>query len=177
MGDPESEQTELGPLARRDLREELERQVRASIDRGAKLLTGGKRGAGKGYFYEPTVLADVPLDAPAMQEELFGPVAPIAVVSSAQEAVNLANASRFGLSNNLWTRDLERGRRIASQLESGGVFINGMTASDPSLPFGGVKKSGYGRELAAFGLREFVNVKTIWIGPPREQGSASSHVE
>jgi acyl-CoA reductase-like NAD-dependent aldehyde dehydrogenase len=164
-GDPTDDAVDLGPLARGDLRDELERQVRDSIEAGARVLVGGQRPVRKGYFYEPTLLADVPADAPVLSEEVFGPAAPIVVVRDADDAIAKANASRFGLSNNLWTRDLDRARRLARELESGGVFINGMTASDPRLPFGGVKKSGYGRELAAFGLREFVNVKTVWIGP------------
>jgi acyl-CoA reductase-like NAD-dependent aldehyde dehydrogenase len=176
-GDPLDEGVTLGPLARGDLREELERQVRGTIDRGARVLAGAKRGQGKGYFYEPTVLADVPLDAPAVVEELFGPAAPILLVKNASDAVRLANTSRFGLSNSLWTRDLEQARRLARELESGGVFINGMTASDPSLPFGGIKKSGYGRELSVFGLREFVNVKTVWVGPALERSAARERVE
>jgi succinate-semialdehyde dehydrogenase/glutarate-semialdehyde dehydrogenase len=161
----------MGPLARGDLRDELERQVRDSIEAGARVLIGGQRRKGKGYFYEPTLLADVPPDAPVLTEEVFGPAAPIVVVQGADEAIAFANQSRFGLSNNLWTRDLARARELARELASGGVFINGMTASDPRLPFGGVKKSGYGRELAAFGLRELVNVKTVWIGPARPQGA------
>jgi succinate-semialdehyde dehydrogenase/glutarate-semialdehyde dehydrogenase len=164
-GDPLDDKTYVGPLARADLRDELERQVRASIDAGARVLIGARRPDRRGYFYEPTLLADVPLDAPAMTEELFGPAAAIVAASDADHAIRLANATRFGLSNNLWTRDLDRARRLARELASGAVFINGMTASDPRLPFGGVKKSGYGRELGAFGLREFVNVKTVWIGP------------
>lgn len=165
MGDPQREGTELGPLARADLRDELERQVQASTRAGARVLCGGKRPLRSGFFYEPTVLAEVPMGAPALTEELFGPVAPIVVVDDADEAVAHANASRFGLGANLWTRDLALAKRLAREISSGNVFINGMTASDPRLPFGGVKKSGYGRELAAFGLREFVNVKTVWIGP------------
>jgi acyl-CoA reductase-like NAD-dependent aldehyde dehydrogenase len=168
-GDPTDGAIDVGPLARGDLRDELDRQVRDSIEAGARVLVGGQRPARKGYFYEPSLLADVPADAPLLSEEVFGPAAPIVVVRDADDAIEKANASRFGLSNNLWTRDLERARRLARDLESGGVFINGMTASDPRLPFGGVKKSGYGRELAAFGLREFVNVKTVWIGPARGQ--------
>jgi succinate-semialdehyde dehydrogenase / glutarate-semialdehyde dehydrogenase len=176
-GDPTRDDVDIGPLARGDLRDELERQVRATQHAGARLLCGGKRPAGKGYYYEPTLLADVPADSPAMREEVFGPAAPIFVVPDERAAIERANASRFGLSNNLWTRDLDRGKRLARQLESGGVFINGMTASDPRLPFGGIKKSGYGRELAAFGLREFVNVKTVWIGPARSGASRPANVE
>jgi succinate-semialdehyde dehydrogenase/glutarate-semialdehyde dehydrogenase len=171
LGDPESESSDLGPLARADLRDELERQVAASVAAGARVLVGGQRPQRPGYFYEPTVLVDVPPDAPALTEELFGPVAPIVVVQDAEEAITRANASRYGLSSNLWTRDIARAKRLARELEAGGVFINGMTASDPRLPFGGIKKSGYGRELATFGVREFVNVKTVWIGPARGEGT------
>ncbi|HVZ31957.1 MAG TPA: NAD-dependent succinate-semialdehyde dehydrogenase [Polyangiaceae bacterium] len=164
-GNPEDADVDLGPLARADLRDELERQVRASVEAGARVLTGGKRPNHKGWFYEATVLGDVPPGAPALSEELFGPVAPVVVVRDAEEAIARANQTRFGLGANLWTRDIQLAKRLAREIESGNVFINGMTASDPRLPFGGVKKSGYGRELSAFGLREFVNVKTVWIGP------------
>jgi succinate-semialdehyde dehydrogenase/glutarate-semialdehyde dehydrogenase len=169
MGDPTDEAIDVGPLARGDLRDELERQVRASIDAGARVLVGGRRPTRKGYFYEPTLLADVPPNAPVLTEEVFGPAAPIVIVRDADDAIDKANTTRFGLSNNLWTRDLTKARRLARDLTSGGVFINGMTASDSRLPFGGIKKSGYGRELSAFGLREFVNIKTIWIGPAQSQ--------
>ncbi len=177
IGDPLAEGTDIGPLARLDLRDELERQVRASIELGARVLTGAQRVGGKGAFYEPTVLVDVPAEAPALREELFGPAAPIVAVRDADEAVARANDSRFGLGSNLWTRDLERARRLARQLEAGSVFINGMVASDPRLPFGGVKKSGYGRELSSFGIREFVNVKTIWIGPAQNPEAQHANVE
>jgi succinate-semialdehyde dehydrogenase / glutarate-semialdehyde dehydrogenase len=177
LGDPLADGTDLGPLARVDLRDELERQVRASVEAGARVLTGGKRVPGKGAFYEPTVLVDVPPDAPALVEELFGPAAPIVVVRDAEDAIARANASRFGLGSNLWTRDIERARGLARRIQSGSVFINGMVASDPRLPFGGVKKSGYGRELAAFGIREFVNVKTIWIGPAQNPDAQHDNVE
>jgi len=172
-GDPMRDDTDVGPLARGDLRDDLARQVQSSVDLGARVLVGGQRPRGKGFFYEPTLLGDVPRGAPALTEEVFGPAAPISIVRDADEAILHANESRFGLSNNLWTRDLARARNLARQLDSGGVFINGMTASDPRLPFGGVKKSGYGRELAAFGLREFVNVKTVWMGPARRAGQGS----
>lgn len=167
VGDPMNASTDIGPLARGDLRDELHRQVRATVDAGARVLAGGKPAEGRGWFYEPTVLADVPAGSPALVEELFGPVAPIVVVRDASDAIARANESRFGLGGNLWTRDLERGKRLARELESGAVFINGMTASDARLPFGGIKKSGYGRELAAYGIREFVNIKTVWLGPSR----------
>jgi acyl-CoA reductase-like NAD-dependent aldehyde dehydrogenase len=177
-GDPTSDDTDVGPLARGDLRDELERQVRSSVDLGARVLVGGRRPPGKGFFYEPTLLVDVPYGAPVLTEEVFGPAAPLVVVRDAGEAIARANDTRFGLSNNLWTRDIDRARALARDLDSGGVFVNGMTASDPRLPFGGIKKSGYGRELSAFGLREFVNVKTVWIGPARsEPKGARAHVE
>jgi succinate-semialdehyde dehydrogenase/glutarate-semialdehyde dehydrogenase len=177
-GDPTLDDTDVGPLARGDLRDELERQVQSSVDLGARVLVGGRRRPGKGFFYEPTLLVDVPRGAPVLTEEVFGPAAPLVIVRGADEAIARANDTRFGLSNNLWTRDLERARDLARELASGGVFVNGMTASDPRLPFGGIKKSGYGRELSAFGVREFVNVKTVWIGPARsEPTGARAHVE
>jgi succinate-semialdehyde dehydrogenase/glutarate-semialdehyde dehydrogenase len=177
MGDPMREDVDVGPLARGDLRDELERQVQETERAGARVLCGGRRPSGKGYFFEPTLLAEVPRESRAWSEEVFGPAAAIVVVPDADSAVARANESRFGLSNNLWTRDLERARRLARDLESGGVFINGMTASDPRLPFGGVKKSGYGRELSAFGLHEFVNVQTVWIGPAKNPETTPPNVE
>lgn len=177
VGDPLADGIDIGPLARVDLRDELERQVRASVELGARVLAGGKRVPGKGAFYEPTVLVDVPADAPALREELFGPAAPIVAVRDADEAIARANDSRFGLGSNLWTRDLDRARRLARQLEAGSVFINGMVASDARLPFGGIKKSGYGRELSSFGIREFVNVKTVWIGPAQNPEAQHANVE
>lgn len=174
VGSPLLTETDIGPLARGDLREELDRQVRASVEAGARVLAGGGPVRGRGHFYQPTVLVDVPEDAPALTEELFGPVAPIVVVRDAEHAVERANASRYGLGGNLWTRDVARAKRIARDLESGSVFINGMTASDPRLPFGGIKRSGLGRELAAFGLRELVNVKTVWIGPAESGAGGAS---
>jgi succinate-semialdehyde dehydrogenase/glutarate-semialdehyde dehydrogenase len=165
MGDPMSSDTQIGPVARGDLRDALDRQVTASVNMGARVLLGGKPAAGKGYFYEPTILSNVTPEMPVFREETFGPAAAVITARDADHAVELANDSDFGLGGNLWTRDIERGRAIARHLESGGVFINGMTASDPRLPFGGVKRSGYGRELSSFGIREFVNIQTIWIGP------------
>jgi succinate-semialdehyde dehydrogenase/glutarate-semialdehyde dehydrogenase len=173
VGDPGNATTDIGPLARADLREELDRQVRATIAAGARVLVGGKPMRGKGYFYEPTVLVDVPPNSPALAEELFGPVAPLVPVRDVADAVARANASRYGLGGNLWTRDIEGAKRIARELQSGSVFINGMTASDPRLPFGGIKKSGHGRELSSFGIREFVNIKTIWIGPQIHESASS----
>jgi len=173
-GDPFAVATTLGPLAREDLRESLEKQVADSVERGARLATGGKRVAGSGYFYEPTILIDVTPGMPVFDEETFGPVAAVVRARDVDHAVALANDSPYGLGGNLWTNDVGRAKELAARLESGAVFINGMTASDPRLPFGGVKKSGYGRELSAFGIHEFVNVQTVWIGPSRDEQHASS---
>ena len=164
VGDPLDEKTQIGPLAREDLRETLERQVRESVGMGARALTGGERGNGRGWYYRPTVLADVTEDMPAFKEETFGPVAAVVRVRDADEAVRVANDSAYGLGANLWTKDLALGERLARRIESGSVFVNGMVASDPRLPFGGVKRSGYGRELSSYGIKEFVNIQTIWIG-------------
>jgi succinate-semialdehyde dehydrogenase/glutarate-semialdehyde dehydrogenase len=168
IGDPLDPQTQVGPLARGDLRDTLAQQVADSVKMGARVLTGGKRWGDKGYFYEPTVVADVTAGMPVFKEETFGPVAAIMKVRDAEEAVELANSSPYGLGGNLWTRNEALGERLARRIESGAVFINGMTASDPRLPFGGVKQSGYGRELSHFGIREFVNIQTIWVGPAQE---------
>jgi acyl-CoA reductase-like NAD-dependent aldehyde dehydrogenase len=167
VGDPLERETRIGPLARPDLLDDLDRQVQQSVARGARLLLGGNRRAGRGYFYHPTVLTKVPPDSPAACEEVFGPVAALMSVRDADEAVHVANSSPYGLGSNLWTSDLHRARRMAREIEAGQVFINGMVASDPRLPFGGVKKSGYGRELSEFGIREFMNIQTVWIGPSR----------
>jgi succinate-semialdehyde dehydrogenase/glutarate-semialdehyde dehydrogenase len=164
VGDPMSEDTDIGPLARADLVDELDAQVRHSVDAGAKLLCGGKRVEGPGVYYEPTVLTDVRKGMPAFDEETFGPVSAIVSVASEEEAIAVANDSFFGLGAAIWTLDLLKARRMAHSIAAGAVFINGMTKSDPRLPFGGIKGSGYGRELSAFGIREFVNKKTVWIG-------------
>lgn len=163
VGDPLNRSTQVGPLARADLRAELDRQVRASVRLGARIVTGGKSRAGKGYFYEPTILADVTPAMPVFREETFGPVAALIRARDTEHALELANDSDFGLGGNLWTRDLARGQELAARIESGAVFINGMTASDPRLPFGGIKRSGYGRELSSFGIREFVNIQTVVV--------------
>jgi len=165
IGDPLDAATQIGPLARADLRDAIERQVKESVRAGATVLTGGGRWGERGYYYRPTVLAGVRPGMPAFDEETFGPVAAITSVSDADEAVALANRSEYGLGANLWTRDDATGEKLARRIESGQVFINGMVASDPRLPFGGTKHSGYGRELSAFGIREFTNIKTIWVGP------------
>ncbi len=167
VGDPLDPQTQVGPLARADLREELHRQVQRSVDMGAQVLLGGEPLPGRGYFYAPTVLAGVTPDMPVFREETFGPVAAVVVARDAQEAVALANLSPYGLGAAIWTQDVERAQALAGEIEAGNVFINGMVASDPRLPFGGVKRSGYGRELSEFGIREFVNVQTVWVGPAR----------
>jgi len=161
VGDPLDPATEVGPLARADLLVELEEQVRRSVRRGARVLTGGHRIAGQGFFYEPTVLGDVRPGMPAYDEEVFGPVAGLIVADDEDDAIRIANDSRFGLGASLWTRDLARGVALARRVASGVVFVNDMVKSDPRLPFGGIKKSGYGRELASYGLKEFTNIKTI----------------
>jgi succinate-semialdehyde dehydrogenase len=161
-GDPLDETTTIGPIARDDLRDGVHDQVERSITGGAKLLLGGRKVAGPGFFYEPTVLADVLPGMAAFDEEIFGPVAAITIAEDAEHAIRLANTSEYGLSGNLWTSDTEKARAIARRLETGGVFINGFSTSNPRIPVGGVKKSGYGRELSHFGLREFTNAQAVW---------------
>ena len=163
QGDPLAEGTQLGPLARRDLRDGLAQQVEQSIARGARCLLGGKVPEGAGAFYPPTVLAGVRPGMPAFDEELFGPVAALITVDSEDEAIRVANNSPFGLGAAVFTRDLRRGEQVAGRLEAGSCFVNAPVKSDPRLPFGGIKESGYGRELAVFGIREFVNIKTVYI--------------
>ncbi len=168
VGDPLDRATQIGPVARGDLRDALADQVTQSVAMGAKIALGGESVAGpggKGYYYAPTIITQVTPDMPVFREETFGPAAAVIRARDAEHAVELANDSDFGLGGNLWTRDLARARELARRLESGGVFINGMTASDPRLPFGGVKRSGYGRELSLVGIHEFVNIQTVWIGP------------
>ncbi|HEX9982522.1 MAG TPA: NAD-dependent succinate-semialdehyde dehydrogenase [Thermoanaerobaculia bacterium] len=163
IGDPLDEATEVGPLANRQLVDDLDEQVRASVDAGAKLLTGGKRIGDRGHFYAPTILSDIPESAPAYGEETFGPVASLFRVDSVDEAVRIANATTFGLGASVWTNDDEEMKRFIDGIDSGQVFVNAMVASDPRVPFGGTKHSGFGRELGVYGIREFVNVKTVWI--------------
>jgi len=161
IGDPTRPETELGPLALASIRDGVADQVDRTVAAGARLLTGGRRLDGPGYFYPATVLADVPADAPAARDEVFGPVAAVFRVAGVDEAIAVANGTTFGLGAAAWTRDRAEADKLALELESGSVFINGMVASDQRFPFGGVKRSGYGRELGVFGLREFVNVKTV----------------
>ena len=163
LGDPLDESTDIGPLATPQIVDDIEKQIDASVAAGAKLLTGGKRVGKKGNFYAPTVLTDIPRNAPAFGEETFGPVASLFRVKDAEEAISLANATKFGLGASVWTRDDAERDRFVSGIESGQVFVNAMVASDPRVPFGGVKHSGFGRELGVYGIREFVNIKTVWI--------------
>jgi succinate-semialdehyde dehydrogenase/glutarate-semialdehyde dehydrogenase len=167
VADPMDRSTQVGPLARADLVQELERQVRESVRLGASILTGGKRVDGPGNFFEPTVLGGVNSRMPVFREETFGPVAAVIRVNDAEEAIKVANDSEFGLGSAIWTADVERGQRMADRIEAGMVFINGMVASDARLPFGGVKKSGIGRELSSVGIKEFTNIQTVWVGPAR----------
>jgi acyl-CoA reductase-like NAD-dependent aldehyde dehydrogenase len=162
-GDPLQGTTQLGPMARSDLRDQLEAQVNASVQAGARLLTGGHRASGAGWYYEPTVLTNVTQSMPVISQELFGPVATMLTARDADDAVAMANDSIFGLSAMLWTKDLDRARSMAARLEVGSVFINSVTASDPRVPVGGVKLSGYGRELGRAGMLELCNLQTVWM--------------
>ena len=164
MGDPQDETTNLGPMARADLRTNLQRQVDASVAAGAHCVLGGNVPEGPGFFYPPTVLTQVRPGMPAFDEEVFGPVVAIIAVQDDADAIGLANQSAYGLGAAVFTQDIERAKRLAHQLECGACFINDFVKSDPRLPFGGIKRSGYGREMSAIGIREFVNVKTIYVG-------------
>jgi succinate-semialdehyde dehydrogenase/glutarate-semialdehyde dehydrogenase len=168
VGDPMDPDVRVGPMAREDLLDDLHDQVERTVAAGAKLRTGGRRidplGTGKGYFYGPTVLTGVEPGMAAFDEETFGPVAAVTRARDADHALELANRSSFGLGASVWTGDPAAGRELAARIEAGCVFVNGIVKSDPRLPFGGVKLSGYGRELSVFGIREFVNVKTVWVG-------------
>src|SRR5437764_597797 len=168
VGNPLDESTDVGPLATEQILKDIEDQVKVSVAAGAKILAGGRRTKfdgelARGNFYEPTVLADIPKDAPAYRDELFGPVASLFRVRDIEEAIELANSTTFGLGSAAWTNDAKEREHFINEIEAGSIFINGMVASDPRLPFGGVKHSGYGRELSYFGIREFVNIKTVWI--------------
>jgi acyl-CoA reductase-like NAD-dependent aldehyde dehydrogenase len=163
VGNPMEERVQLGPCARKDLRQTVHEQVRGTLDRGARLALGGKPLDRPGYFYEPTVVADVVPSMRMFDEEVFGPAAAVVQAKDREHALALVNASSFGLGSSLWTQDVRAAESFAARIEAGAVFINGMVSSDPRLPFGGVKKSGYGRELSAFGIHEFVNIQTVWV--------------
>ncbi len=163
VGDPLEESTEIGPLATPQIVKDLERQVNDAVAQGARILTGGKRIQRSGNYYVPTVLVDMNPSTKISCEEIFGPVAMLFRVAGINEAIELANSTTFGLGSAAWTNDAQEQERFINEVEAGTVFINGMVASDPRLPFGGIKHSGYGRELSEFGIREFVNIKTVWI--------------
>jgi succinate-semialdehyde dehydrogenase/glutarate-semialdehyde dehydrogenase len=163
VGDPMDPATEVGPLATPDLVTDLEKQVQATVAAGARVLTGGTRLPGPGNYFAPTVLVDVQADSAAYREELFGPVASVFRVASTDEAIRIANDTTFGLGASVWTNDDAERERFVSEIEAGQVFVNAMVVSDPRVPFGGVKRSGYGRELSVHGIREFVNAKTVWV--------------
>ncbi|MDP8990997.1 MAG: aldehyde dehydrogenase family protein, partial [Acidobacteriota bacterium] len=163
LGDPMDADTELGPLVNAEAIATICIDIQKSVEAGAKVLTGGKAAGGQGYFFEPTVLSDIPKDSPAYKEEFFGPVASLFRVKDLDEAIHIANDTRFGLGASAWTNDPAERERFTNELEAGLVFINKMVASDPRLPFGGVKWSGHGRELGVHGIHEFTNIKTVWI--------------
>lgn len=166
-GSPVDRNNTIGPMARENLRDALHTQVERSVQEGATLVTGGRAVDSEGYYYLPTVLDNVTTQMTAAIEETFGPVAAIIRVQSEEEAIAVANNTEFGLGAAVWTNDVENGYRVARRIEAGAVFVNGLVASDPRLPFGGIKQSGYGRELGELGIREFTNVKTVWIGPAK----------
>jgi succinate-semialdehyde dehydrogenase/glutarate-semialdehyde dehydrogenase len=166
VGDPTDRATPIGPMARENLRTELHHQVSRTVENGGKIILGGNIIDGPGYYYEPTVIDHVRPGQAAFDGETFGPVTAIIRVSSTEEAITLANQTEFGLGAALWTRDTEKATALLRQIDAGAVFINGMVASDPRLPFGGIKNSGYGREVGSYGIREFTNIKTFWTGPP-----------
>jgi succinate-semialdehyde dehydrogenase/glutarate-semialdehyde dehydrogenase len=163
-GNPLDESNDLGPLARADLLRDLERQVAASLRLGARVLVGGERhGKGPGFYFQPTVLDNVRPGMPAYDEELFGPVAALIAAGDEEDALRIANDTAFGLGASIWSADRANAEALAARIDAGSVFINGMVKSDPRLPFGGIKASGFGRELSEFGIREFVNIKTVVI--------------
>jgi succinate-semialdehyde dehydrogenase/glutarate-semialdehyde dehydrogenase len=173
IGDPLDPSTDVGPMAMQQIVDDLDEQVRESVRQGAKLLAGGKRIQGRGYYYEPTVLSNIPTSAPAYADETFGPVASLFRAHDFDDAVRLANGTKFGLGASVWSRDQQEIARFVDAIESGQVFVNAMVASDPRVPFGGVKHSGFGRELGVYGIREFVNVKTVWIAKSKPRGSVT----
>jgi succinate-semialdehyde dehydrogenase/glutarate-semialdehyde dehydrogenase len=162
VGDPMAADTEVGPLATEKIRDELHDQVQRAVAAGGRLLTGGRKIGGPGFYYEPTVLVDVPRSSPVSREEFFGPVAMLFRARDAEEAIELANDSPYGLGSSVWTHDASEQAKFEEGIDAGQVFVNATVASDPRLPFGGVKGSGYGRELGVWGIREFVNIKTVW---------------
>jgi succinate-semialdehyde dehydrogenase / glutarate-semialdehyde dehydrogenase len=163
LGDPFDEKTDIGPLATADAVESLQADVEKTVKAGARIVTGGKPANGPGNYYQPTVLADIPPESPAYREELFGPVASVFRAKNVDDAIRIANDSRFGLGASAWTSDPHEQEKFINELEAGMVFINQMVASDPRVPFGGIKRSGYGRELSTYGIREFTNIKTVWV--------------
>lgn len=163
VGDPMNSDTELGPIAREDLMYELETQVNKSVELGAEILCGGKIIQREGFYFAPTILSNVKKGMPAYDDEIFGPVASLIHAKDEEDAIRIANDSVFGLGASLWTSDINKAKMLAGQIESGSIFINGMVKSDPRLPFGGIKNSGYGRELSNYGIKEFLNIKTVWI--------------
>ncbi|MFC8619828.1 NADP-dependent succinic semialdehyde dehydrogenase [Micromonospora purpureochromogenes] len=177
VGDPMDENTDVGPLASEGGRDEIHAQVQDAVDHGATVLCGGEKPAGAGWFYPPTVVTDLNPQMRMWSEEVFGPVAGLFRVSSYEEAIEVANDTAFGLGSNAWTTDPQEQERFAVDLDAGSVFINGMTTSYPELPFGGVKNSGYGRELSAVGMREFCNTKTVWVGEGAASAGAGAHAE
>jgi succinate-semialdehyde dehydrogenase/glutarate-semialdehyde dehydrogenase len=174
MGDPLAEDTTLGPLAREDLLDTLERQVQESVAQGATLLCGGQRVEGVGLFFPPTVLSDVTRDMPVFREETFGPVAVIVRVNDDDEAVAVADDTEYGLAASVWSRDVEHAMAVGRRITTGALFVNSFVSSDPRMPFGGTKRSGYGRELGAMGVREFTNARSVWIAPTAEQVSGGT---
>ncbi|MER5455058.1 NADP-dependent succinic semialdehyde dehydrogenase [Micromonospora sp. NPDC002389] len=177
VGDPMDDDTDVGPLASERGRDEVDAQVRDAVDKGATVLCGGEKPTGDGWFYPPTVVTDLRPDMRMWGEEVFGPVAGLYRVSSYDEAIEVANGTPYGLGSNAWTRDPQEQERFATDLDAGAVFVNGMTTSYPELPFGGVKNSGYGRELSAQGMHEFCNVKTVWVGEGAATAGAGAHAE
>jgi succinate-semialdehyde dehydrogenase/glutarate-semialdehyde dehydrogenase len=178
VGDPMDDATDVGPLASEGGRDEIDAQVRDAVDKGATILCGGEKPAGEGWYYPPTVVTDLTPEMRMWSEEVFGPVAGLFRASSYAEAIEVANGTSFGLGSNAWTRDPQEQERFAVDLDAGNVFVNGMTTSFPDLPFGGVKNSGYGRELSALGMREFCNIKTVWVGGEGgSTASAGAHAE
>lgn len=163
IGDPMQEDTQIGPMVNKQGIEEIEQQVKDAVSAGAKIITGGERVGDQGYYYRPTIITGITKDMPAYTQEFFGPVALVITVKDEEEAIKVANDTSFGLGASIWTNDKERIKRVIPQIDSGAVFVNGMVKSDPRLPFGGEKRSGYGRELSHYGIKEFVNIKSVWI--------------